>query len=567
MDPTELQTSAVEAFGTLADEILDSQFEFYPNLAARQGLHEYDGRVTDFSRDALDRRIREVHAQLGRLGEIDAAHLPEDAAHDHALAQAGLQAELWRHEDFRGHARNPLSYQMPIDVSTYVKRNYAPLPQRLAALTRHLEAIPGVLAAAQANLDDALPRPPLEMAIRMFGGTAQYLSEQLDGIIQTAADAGGDADSAGARPANFEEARGTAVAAVRDYVQFLEGRLPQATDDFAIGAESYARMLASGEMVDLPVEQVLDVGRRNLAENQEKLQALAEQLAPGQGPAAAMARISAEHPTADSLISDTADMLEKIRGYIIAEDLITVPSEVRCKVAPTPPYMRWGFAFMDSPGAFEQQATEAFYYVTPVEADWTPEQQEAWLRRFDYYTLQDVSVHEAYPGHYVHFLHRRAVTSRVRKAFGSYAFIEGWAHYCEQMVIEHGYGGDDNPKMRVAQLGEALLRNCRYIVSILMHTQGMSLKEATQFIQDNAYYEELPAYREALRGTFDPGYLNYCLGKLMLLKLRADYTAEQESQGAAFAPRPFHDAVLSYGSPPVPLLRRRLLRNGAAGIL
>ena len=562
-----MQTSTAETFATLADEIVDSHFEFSPNLAARQGLHEYDGRVTDFSRDALDRRIREVHEQVRRLGDIDAAHLPEDAAHDHALAQARLQAELWQHEDFRAHARNPLSYQMPIDVSTYVKRNYAPLPQRLGALTRHLEAIPGVLQAAQANLDDALPRPPLEMAIRMFSGTATYLSEQLDGIIRAAATDAGHEDAEGALPSNFEDARGAAVAAVRGYVQFLEGRLPQASEDFAIGADSYTKMLATGEMVDLPVAQVLEVGRRNLAENQEKLRALAEQLTPGQGPAAAMALISAEHPTAESLIPDTANMLEKIRGYIIAEDLITVPSEVRCKVAPTPPYMRWGFAFMDSPGAFEQQATEAFYYVTPVEDDWTPEQQEAWLRRFDYYTLQDVSVHEAYPGHYVHFLHRKAVTSRVRKAFGSYAFIEGWAHYCEQMVIEHGYGGDDNTKMRVAQLGEALLRNCRYIVSILMHTQGMSLKDATQFIQDNAYYEELPAYREALRGTFDPGYLNYCLGKLMLLKLRADYTAEQEAHGGSFVPRPFHDAVLSYGSPPVPLLRRRLLHNEAQGIL
>jgi uncharacterized protein (DUF885 family) len=202
-----------------------------------------------------------------------------------------------------------------------------------------------------------------------------------------------------------------------------------------------------------------------------------------------------------------------------------------------------------------------------VEDDWTPEQQEAWLRRFDYYTLQDVSIHEAYPGHYVHFLHRKAVTSRARKTFGSYAFVEGWAHYAEQMVIEHGYGEADNPKLRVAQLGEALLRNCRYIVSILMHTEGMSLAEATRFIMDNAYYEEHPAYREALRGTFDPGYLNYCLGKLMLLKLRADYEAECAAAGRPFTPRAFHDAVLSYGSPPVPLLRRRLLAGGAAGIL
>jgi uncharacterized protein (DUF885 family) len=214
-------------------------------------------------------------------------------------------------------------------------------------------------------------------------------------------------------------------------------------------------------------------------------------------------------------------MLEELRQYLIDRDLISVPSEVRCKVKETPSFMRWGFAFMDSPGPFEEKAKEAYYYVTPTEKEWTPTQKEEWLRRFNYSTLADVSIHEAYPGHYVHFLHASNVMSPVRKAFGSYSFVEGWAHYCEQMMMEEGYK-EVEPVQRFAQLSEALLRNCRYVVAIMMHTNRMTLDEATRFFMENAFMEELPARKEAMRGTFDPGYLNYTLGKLLLLRLRED---------------------------------------------
>ena len=252
-------------------------------------------------------------------------------------------------------------------------------------------------------------------------------------------------------------------------------------------------------------------------------------------------------------------MLEDIRQALLDLDLITIPSEDRCQVVETPAYMRYAFAAMDSAGALETRATESFYYVTPVEPDWTAQQQEEWLSNFNYDTLRMVSVHEVYPGHFVHFLHNRYGRSLplVNRVATSYAFTEGWAHYTEQMMVESEYGAGQHA-LHLTQLLEALVRNCRFLCSIWMHTQGMSVDDATRFFMDKAYMGELPARREAMRGTFDPGYLSYTLGKLMILKLREDF---QREQGSAFTLKGFHDRLLSYGAPPVSLLRQVMLRE------
>jgi hypothetical protein len=322
-------------------------------------------------------------------------------------------------------------------------------------------------------------------------------------------------------------------------------------------------MLAYGEMVDLPVEKVLEVGRANLAANQRDLEEICAKARPGVAVKEVMRELGQHHPTPESMVPDTENMLEEIRQFLIDHKIVSVPSEVRCLVKETPPFMRFAFAFMDAPGPFEQVAKEAYYYVTPVEPNWTDQEKEEWLTKFDYYTLQDVSVHEAYPGHYLHFLHTKLVPSRFRQMTWAYSFVEGWAHYTEQMMLEEKFGGDDY-RFKLGQLAEALLRNSRYVASILMHTQGMSVDEATRFIMENAYMEETPARSEAVRGTFDPGYLNYTLGKLLLLKLREDYKAEQ---GQNFSLQDFHDKVLAYGAPPVPLLRSMLLANDNGEIL
>jgi uncharacterized protein (DUF885 family) len=258
---------------------------------------------------------------------------------------------------------------------------------------------------------------------------------------------------------------------------------------------------------------------------------------------------------------------------VIDKDLVTIPSKVRAEVKETPQFARaTSFASMDTPGPFEKKASEAYYYVTPTEKDWPDQQKEEWLTAFNYYTTDVVSIHECYPGHYTQFLHLNASdATKVKKIFGSYAFIEGWAHYTEKMVIDAGYGASKSAtpsdeevkraaKFRMAQADEALLRLCRLIVSIKMHTQGMSVEEGTRFFMENCHYEEKPARSEAMRGTYDPGYLNYTLGKLLILKLRADYEAQE---GEKFVAKKFHDEMLKHGMPPIPLLREILLKDKA----
>jgi uncharacterized protein (DUF885 family) len=341
--------------------------------------------------------------------------------------------------------------------------------------------------------------------------------------------------------------------------------------DFALGEEKFRRFLAQTELVDLPSQKILEIGMEQLKAEQSAFAEAAKKIDPTKPPIEVFEQIQSEHPTPQNLIPDVAKDLDKIRKYVLSRRLVSIPSDVRAKVKETPLYLRaTSFASMDTPGPFEKHATEAYYYVTPTENDWPEKQKQEWLTAFNYYTSDVVSIHEAYPGHYVQFLHLNASpANKVEKIFGSYAFVEGWAHYCEKMMLDEGYGSSANStpseddvkraaKYRMAQADEALLRLCRLCVSIKMHTQKMSLDEATKFFQDNCYYEEKPARQEAMRGTFDPGYLNYTLGKLQILKLRDDYKAQQ---GDEFSLQKFHNELLNHGMPPIRLLREILLKD------
>ena len=308
-----------------------------------------------------------------------------------------------------------------------------------------------------------------------------------------------------------------------------------------------------------------------LKAEQEAFAEAAKKIDPNKPAIEVFKQIQSEHPASDKLIPDIAKDLDNLRKYVVSRKLVGIPSEIRAKVKETPQYLRaTSFASMDTPGPFEKRATEACYYVTPTEEDWPQNEKEEWLTAFNHYTSDVVSIHEVYPGHYVQFLHLNASpATKVEKIFGSYAFIEGWAHYCEKMMIDEGFGGPPNSspseddvkraaKYRMAQADEALLRLCRLCVSIKVHTQNMSIDEATKFFQDNCYYEPKPARQEAMRATFDPGYLNYTLGKLQILKLRDDYKAQQ---GNDFSLQKFHNELLSHGMPPIRLLREIMLKE------
>ena len=542
-------------FEALVDEVLEATWEFYPNMASGMGLHQYDGRLPDISRGALARRARDVERALGSLGGLDVSALDRQCYFDHRLIAGALSKELFELSELRPHETNPMEMMWHVELSSYIKRDYAPLEQRIESLTSALAQVPDFLDNLRAGLSPRLSRTALEAGLDAYRGMVAFYDKDLREA------AGELKDSHIER--GFEQARQRASQALSGFVRHLGSLEAGAVDEFAIGSENFLGLLRHGEMVDMPLAQVMKVGLDDLERNRERFREAAARVDSRRSPAEVMAEIAADHPSEETLIPVTRDMLEDIRKFVIDHDVLSVPSEVRCETKETPAFMRWAFAAMDMPGPFETSATEAYYCVTPVEEEWTDEQKEQWLTSFNYASLQNVSVHEAYPGHYVHHLHTKSAPSKVSQVFGAYSFWEGWAHYTEEMMVEQGYAGED-PRLVMGQLSDALLRNCRYVCAIRMHTEDMTVHEATRYFMENAYMEELPARKEAMRGTFDPQYLNYTLGKLMILKLRADY---REEQAGAFSLKKFHDTLLSFGAPPIPLVREMMLREPGTEVL
>ena len=546
-----MTNSANRLFEDAAEQILQALWEQYPSTASGMGLHQYDGRLPDLSRRALAGRAREIERGIEDLERIDITALSATNYYDHHILTAALRKELLELTELRWHETNPMELLWHIELSGYIQRDYAPLPRRVEALTRALIAVPAYLASLRGVLSGRLAAPVLEAAIEAYAGVATFYDNDLVAAVSDLADR--------ELLAQFNAARAEASAAVNAFVDHLKALMPYADAGFAIGSRNFAALLKYGEAVDMPLERLLDVGEADLRRNLARFAEVAAAIDQRKSPREVMAEIAADHPADHALISETRDMLEDIRQFLIDNEIVSIPSEERCMTVATPSFMRWAFAALDFPGPYERNATETYYYVTPVEEHWSDAEKEEWLTSFNYATLRAVSVHEAYPGHYVHYLHTRNAESMLSRVFGAYSFWEGWAHYAEQMMIEQGYGGGD-PRNALGQLMEALLRNCRYICAIRMHTQGMTLDEATRFFMDNAFMEALPARKEAQRGAFDPMYLNYTLGKLMILKLRDDY---RRAQGSAYTLKRFHDAFLSFGAPPIPLAREMMLGSAS----
>ena len=551
-------------YEAVAEEYIKTYLAAHPLQGTALGLHEYDGKISDYSRLALDAELNRLQRFDDRLSKFDPAKLSARQSIDLRILQAAVKRDLFEMQDMSVFERNPMVYARAADVNVYIKRNFAPLEDRVRSLVAIEAQIPNILIAARTNLNETLPRPFVELAIHIARGSADFLKKDLvaavtglkDEQLQTA----------------FQNANRKAANALNDYAAWLErDKLPKANFDFALGDEKYKRFLANTELVDLSPEKVLEIGLQQLKAEQDVFAEAAKKIDPNKSPVEVFRQVQREHPAPDKLIPDVSKDLDKIRKYVVTKHLVNIPTEIRAKVKETPQYLRaTSFASMDTPGPFEKRATEAYYYVTPTEANWPEQQKEEWLTAFNYYTSDLTSIHEAYPGHYVQFLHLNASpATKIEKIFGSYAFIEGWAHYCEKMMVDEGYGGPSSSspseeevkraaKYRMAQADEALLRLCRLCVSIKLHTQNMSLDEATKFFRDNCYYEEKPARQEAMRGTFDPGYLNYTLGKLQILKLREDYKAQEGDQ---FSLQKFHNELLNHGMPQIRLLREIMLKD------
>jgi uncharacterized protein (DUF885 family) len=551
-------------FDGVAEEYVKTYLAAHPLQGTALGLHEYDGKISDYSRLALDAELSRLRRFDDRLAKFDPAKLSSRQSIDLRILQAAVKRELFEMQDMSVFERNPMVYARAGDVNVYIKRNFAPLEDRVRSLVAIESQIPNILIAARTNLDEKLPKPFIELAIQIARSSADFLKKDLVAAVSGVKDE--------QLRVAFQAANRKAANALGDYATWLErDKLPKATLDFALGEEKFGRFLAQTELVDLPPQKILDIGMTQLKVEQEAFSEAAKKIDPNKPAIEVFKQIQSEHPAPDKLIPDIAKDLDTLRKYVVSRKLVGIPSEIRAKVKETPQYLRaTSFASMDTPGPFEKRATEAYYYITPTEEDWPAQEKEEWLTAFNYYTSDVVSIHEVYPGHYVQFLHLNASpASKVEKIFGSYAFIEGWAHYCEKMMIDEGFGKPSNSspseddvkraaKYRIAQADEALLRVCRLCVSIKVHTQSMSIDEATKFFQDNCYYEPKPARQEAMRATFDPGYLNYTLGKLQILKLRDDYKTQQ---GDEFSLQKFHNELLSHGMPPIRLLREIMLKD------
>jgi len=560
---TAAQNTDVE-FAGVAEEFIKGYLNARPLLATRLGFHEYDGRADDFSRLALDAELQRLRRFEDRLRKFEPEELNARNGIDLRILQAAIANELFEFQDVHKFERNPMTYAHCADLNIYIARNFAPLKDRVRSLTAIELQIPNILIAGKTNLESVLPKPHIELAIQIARGSADFLRKDMVAAV----DAVKDQEVRG----NFLDANRKAANALSDFATWLEKeKLPRATSTFSLGAARYQRWLTETELVDLPPERILEIGLAKLKEEQAVFADAAKVIDPNKSPAEVFKQIQKEHPTAEKLIPDIAKTLDQIRAYVTEHKIVGIPPNAKAQVKETPQYDRaTSFASMDTPGPFEKKATEAFYYVTPVEPAWTQQQTEEWLTSFNYYTADITSIHEAYPGHYVQFLRLNASSAnKIEKIFGSYAFIEGWAHYCEQMMLDQGFGGPKKPpgsveeqkraaKYRMAQASEALLRLCRLCVSVKMHTQGMGVDEATKFFQENCYYEEKPAHDEAMRGTFDYGYLNYSLGKMQIMKLREDYKAQQ---GDEFSLEQFHNQLLDHGMPPIRLLREILLKD------
>jgi len=546
-------------FQKTADEFVAGEMAFGPEAAVALGFHQYDGKLTNYGKASLDSELTRLRAYGDKLSAMDTAALSPAVFYDYRILQAGIRNAIFNFDDRAVFTTNPMTYAGALDVSIYVKRNFAPMEDRLRSVISIENGSPAIFAAARANLADSLAKPYIETAIEVAKGAANFLQKDLvialkelknDSLMKA-----------------FKAANKIAIDQINGYVDYLKKeKLPRAHNHYAIGTEKYKKMLFYQEYITLSPDSVLAIGLKELKKEQEAFNAAARIIDPTKKPVDVYHQTQLEHPTAESLIPDARKNLESIRQFLVDKKIITIPSEVRAILKETPEFARaTSTASMDIPGPFEKKATEAYYYITPVDPAWTATQKEDWLAQFNFYTTDIVSIHEAYPGHYVQFLHLNAsAATPLEKVYGSYAFVEGWAHYCEKMMVDEGYGNTGDSikaaKYRIAQSGDALLRLCRLCVSVKTHCQNMSVDEATKFLMDNWYQGEKPCRQEALRGTFDPGYLFYTVGKLEILKLREDY---RKQEGANFSLQHFHDLLLDNGMPPIRLIRERLLTNKA----
>jgi hypothetical protein len=541
------------SWDALVDRFFDeASFHFHPSAGTSAGFHQYDAMLEDFSLESVRQETLALKRFEREVRDFPVSGLTPYQAADRDLVLGSIRSSLLDIESIRGWETNPDRYSSTASNAVFVimSRNFAPQGERLKLVTARERQMPKMFEAARVNLRNP-PRIYTEIALEQLPGIVSFFQKDVPLAF------GAVKDRALLDP--FHEANATVIRELERYEAFLKNDLlPRSKGDFRIGAENFRKKLLYDEMVDIPLDRLLQLGYENLRQNQASFRETAKKIDPRRTPQQILEAAEKDHPAADKLLEAFRGTLGGLRAYITAHRIVTIPSPVPPIVEETPPFMRaLTTASMDTPGAYEKVAKEAFFNVTLPEKDWTPEHVRQHLEMFNRGVITSTSIHETYPGHYVQFLWVQSAPSKVRKLLGANSNAEGWAHYCEQMMIDEGYGAGDL-KLRLGQLQDALLRNARYIVGVQMHTGQMTFDQAVDFFEKEGMQTHSTAVVESKRGTSDPTYLYYTLGKLEILKLREDY---RKLRGAAFSLQEFHDTFLKQGFPPIKIVRRTMLGN------
>jgi uncharacterized protein (DUF885 family) len=552
-------------FAALADRYFDEYyFKFNPSSGTAAGFHQYDTQLEDYSKASLDQQITTLKGFQKLVAKVDPLQLSAATRVDHALVLNDIKARLLALENIRSWEKNPDLYSSGVTNSTFLimARTFAPPAERLKSVIAREKQVPAVFQAARQNLKNP---PPIyvDIALEQIPGLISFFQKDVPEAFKDVKDQ--------ALLAQFQSANQKVMDEMKSYGQWMEKDLkPQAHGDFRLGADNYTKKLLYDEDVDIPLPRLLEIGMANLRQNQQAFKETAAKLDPNKTPQQILEELEKDHPAPDKLLQTFRDTLGGLKNFLSQNHIVKLPSEVLPIVEETPPFARaLTFASMDTPGPFEKVAKEAFFNVTLPEPTWAKQQVEEHMAGFNRGTIISTAVHEVYPGHYTQFLWVPYAPSKVRKLLGCSSNAEGWAHYSEQMMLDEGYGRtpgvdqDHDPaflKLRLGQLQDALLRNARYIVGIKMHTGAMTFDQGVDFFVKEGYQTRANGTRETKRGTSDPTYLYYTLGKLEILKLREDY---KKKMGATFSLEKFHNDVLKQGFPPIKLLRQVMMGDNS----
>ena len=549
---------ASEPLHHFVDDYLSFLYETNPSAATLDGVHLHDDLLEDFERGAIEREVQGLAGLARRLAAISTDSLTAVERVERPWIAAHIQGRIHELEKIRTWERNPQLYGELLGASLAGQAlfDFAPPEERARRVLSKLRQTPRFIQSARDNIKD----PPgifLKSGLETLRGTLRFIELDLPRAFADVDDLGLLGDLA--------DAQTEAIDALTSYMAYLETDLaPKARASFRLGGDRFAAKLRLEEGIELPLDRLLEIGLRELGEVQEAFRAAAGRVEPG-NPLDVWRRVKERHAPADGIVNAAREQLTRLATFISRRDLVTLPPGEAVMVAPTPDFFRWSFASMWTPGPFEARATRAYYYLTDADPAWPAERKQEYLRDLNTPTLWSISMHEVYPGHFLHFQHLRHVESKARKSLmlASAAFVEGWAHYCEHMMIEAGFEKQD-PTVRLGQLAEALIRIARLVVAIRLHAEDMSVEQGVRFFRDEAFLEESTARREAERGTFDPGYAVYTAGKLMLLKLREDVKAQA---GDAFSLKAFHETLLGNGLATFGVHRQLMLKDGGGAVI